>query len=245
MSNFESSKNYAGIGAILLIFTPIPAAGLVIGIVGAVLLLMGMKGIADHYQDQSIYQNALMGIIYLIIGIVATFAIILGFVLGSIFVGLFALGLLLVALVVGFVFYVLGAYSFRKAFSSITQRSGEHMFETAGLILLIGAFLTIVLVGLLLVLIAWILVAIAFFSMKLPATQPTAYTPPPAAPAAPVAAPSQSAPPPVAPSPPPAASPMPVSIPPAQASRYCPNCGASVDPTVTFCPRCGQRLPPP
>jgi uncharacterized membrane protein len=215
MSSLESSKNLAGIGAILLIFSFIPVAGLLLGIVGVILLLMGMKGLADYYQDHSIYQNALMGVIYLIIGIIATFVVLIGFIFGTLFGGILAVGLLILAVIVLFVFYLLGAMSFRKAFSTLAQKSGEHMFETAGFILYIGAILTIILVGLALVLVAWILLAIAFFSMKVPSQQ-YAYTPSPS-----VATPA-----------------------PTQATRYCPNCGAPVAPNTAFCPHCGKQLPP-
>jgi hypothetical protein len=118
-------------------------------------------------------------------------------------------------LVVAFIFYLLAAMYFKRAFSSLAQKSGEHMFETAGLLLWIGAILTIIFVGLFLILVAWILLAIAFFSMKAPSQQ-YAYTPPPSA-----------------------ATPAPT-----QATRYCPNCGAPVEPNTTFCPHCGKQLPP-
>ena len=44
------------------------------------------------------------------------------------------------------------------------------MFRTAGLLLLLGASLTIVLVGFVLLFIGWILVTVAFFSIKTPTT---------------------------------------------------------------------------
>ncbi|MGB9854022.1 MAG: DUF996 domain-containing protein [Candidatus Bathyarchaeales archaeon] len=63
----------------------------------------------------------------------------------------------------------------------VATKSGENMFNTAGLLLLVGAILTIILIGLILMLVAWILVAIGFFSVKVPTTQPplTPAQPPP------------------------------------------------------------------
>jgi uncharacterized membrane protein len=221
MSSLESSKSLAGIGAILLIFSFIP----VVGIIGIILLLIGLKGMADYYKEPIIYQNALWGVIFGIIGIIAATVLIFGRIIGGIFGGL-ALGpvvvlgsLIFIALVVviAFVFYLLAAMYFRRAFNSLAQKSGEHMFETAGLILWIGAILTIVVVGLFLMLVAWILLAIAFFSMRTP-SQPYAYTPP--------------------------TTPVPSTAPPTQATRYCPNCGAPVEPNTAFCPHCGKQLPP-
>ena len=84
MSSLESSKSLAGIGAILLIFSFIP----VVGIIGIILLLIGMKGIADYYKEPSIYQNALWGVIFGIIGIIATTVLIFGSIIGGIFTSL-------------------------------------------------------------------------------------------------------------------------------------------------------------
>jgi uncharacterized membrane protein len=44
MSSLESNKNLAGIGTILLIFSFIP----VVGIVGIILLLIGMKSLSAY-----------------------------------------------------------------------------------------------------------------------------------------------------------------------------------------------------
>ena len=63
--------------------------------------------------------------------------------------------------------------NFRRAFSLLAQKSGEHSFETAGNLLWWGAILTIVFgIGLILIFIAWIFATIGFFSIKT-TTQPT------------------------------------------------------------------------
>jgi uncharacterized membrane protein len=216
-SAWESSKNLAGIGAILLFLSFIP----VVGIIGIILLLVGMKGLADYYKEPAIYQDALWGLIFGIIGIVAVTVLFFGGLFGSIFAG-FALGagfflggllFFVLVLVVAFIFYVLMATYFKRAFSSLAQKSGEHMFETAGLLLLIGAVLTIVLVGVFLILVAWILLTVAFFSMSLP-SQPGANAQAPSPPKAPLQ----------------------------QATRFCPNCSGPVDANATYCPHCGKQL---
>jgi ribosomal protein S27AE len=62
----------------------------------------------------------------------------------------------------------------RKAFTSLAQRSGERLFETAGTLLVIGAILTIVFgIGLIIMVVAWIIATIAFFSIKVPMQQYT------------------------------------------------------------------------
>lgn len=220
-SNPESSKMLAAIGALLLFLSFVP----VIGIIGIILLLIGMKGLSEYYRDEGIYRYALRGVIFGIIGIIAVSAFsLLGFFGGLFstpFLGPLAIigGIItfIVILLIAFVFYLLMAMNFRRAFDEIAARSGEHMFRTAGTLLFWGAVLTIIFVGLIIVWIAWLILAIAFFSMRLTPAQPYGqqpYPPPPTAP------------------------------PTAQATRYCPNCGAPVDAAATFCPHCGKQLPP-
>jgi uncharacterized membrane protein len=214
-SNLESSKSLAGIGSILLLFP-------VLSIVGIILLYIGIKGLSEYYRDESIYRDALRGVIYAVIALVAIAAAVPLFVIGGMFnvfsAGAFGVGFgvisLLLLLVVVFIFYVLAAMQLRKAFNSLAAKTGEHMFETAGTLLLVGAVLTIVLIGLILIFIAWIILTIAFFSIKVPQQQYT-YMPPYA------------------------------QASPTQPNRYCPNCGAPQDPNATFCSHCGKQLPPP
>ena len=222
MSSVESSKTMAGVGAILLILSIVPDAGAVFGIIGAILLLIGIKGLASYYQDNEIYQNALMGIVFLIIAIVVIAVAVVGAILSfATVIGIgFGILIAIAGLVVAFVFYLLAATHLRKTFNTLAQKSGEHSFETAGTLLYWGAILTIIFVGLILIFIAWIFATIGFFSMKLQqqqpyASQPSGYTPPPTTPAAQ----------------------------PTQATRYCPNCGAPVEPNIAFCPHCGKQLP--
>jgi uncharacterized membrane protein len=215
-NSLESSKTMAGIGAILLFLSFIP----LVGIVGLIMVLIGMKGLAEYYRDDSIYRNAIMGVIYGIIGVIA---VSVGSVL-AFFGGLFSVftlgaagivgGILTVILiiVVTFVFYLLMAIHFKRAFDSLAQRSGEQTFNTSGTLLFWGAVLTIIGVGLILIFIAWIMATIAFFSIKVP-IQPYAYQP------------------------------TPTAAPYTQPTRFCPNCGAPVDANATFCPHCGKQLP--
>jgi len=191
-----------------------------------------MKELANYYKEPSIYQNALLGVVFGIIALIAIAAAVPIVAISGLF-SIFALGFgllaLLLVLVIVFVFYLIAALYFRRAFNALAQKSGEHMFETAGLLLWIGAILTIVFfIGLVLILVAWILATIAFFSIKVP-SQTYAYTPPTA--------------------------PVPTTAPPTQATlatqatqatqatRYCPNCGAPVEPNTAFCPHCGKQLP--
>jgi uncharacterized paraquat-inducible protein A len=108
----------------------------------------------------------------------------------------------------------MAAVYFKRAFSLLAQKTGEHTFETAGNLLWIGAILTIVFgIGLILIFIAWIFATRGFFVVP---SRPNAYAPPPQA----------------------------IPPPPTQATRYCPNCGARVQSNTAFCSNCGKQLPP-
>lgn len=180
----ESNKTLGGVGALLIAFGSFVPF---LSIVGIILLFIALKGIADAYGDSSIFSNALYGLIFLIIGAIAGGVIVLGTIFG---IGWTAASLnfadpfamltgIILGLVVLFIFYLLSAIFFKRSFDTLATKSGEKMFATAGLLYLIGAILTIVLVGLVLVLIAWILVAVAFFSIR-----PTSAAAPPAPPPA-------------------------------------------------------------
>jgi uncharacterized membrane protein len=192
-----------------------------VSIVGIILVFVGMKGLSEYYKDDGIYRDALRGLMFLIIAVIAIAVAVPVFSVSGMF-SIFALGpfgvgfgliALLLMLVLVFVFYLLAAINLRKAFNRLAQASGEHMFETAGMLLFFGAIFTIILVGYVLIFLAWIIATIAFFSIKAP-SQPYGYGPPP------------------------------TSAPPMQPTRFCPNCGASVETNATFCPHCGNQLPP-
>jgi len=84
----------------------------------------------------------------------------------------------------------------RRSYDKIGMRLNVNMFHTTGLLYLIGAALTIVIVGLLIVLIAEILQIVAFFSIpeQLPSPMPPQQTwgpPTPPPPMPPSQAPEQ------------------------------------------------------
>jgi uncharacterized membrane protein len=181
--SLESGKNLAGIGSIFLII-PVPF----LSIVGIILVLIGMKNLSKAYNDESIWKNTLYAVIFGIIGIVASgltlFSLFFGGIIASSAIGVsdstgiagFFAGLI-IFLIVAFIFYILEAIYIRRAFDSLATRSGVGLFRTGGMLLLIGAILTIVLVGLFLIFIAWILILVAFF--QIPTTSQQSQMPPP------------------------------------------------------------------
>jgi uncharacterized membrane protein len=196
----ESSKNMGGIGALLMVIGCLGFLGAYTGIlslIGVILVLISLNGLANHYGEKGIFNYALYGILTFIAGIVVTAAIafvsLLGFLadIGITFetlmdptalsridwpalltlesVWAFLAGLLL-ALVVIFVVLVISSFLIKKSLDLASAKTGVGMFHTAGLLLLIGAFLTIIIIGFLLMFIALILLIVAFFQIR---TQPT------------------------------------------------------------------------
>ena len=207
----ESSKNLGGIGALLMVIGCLGFLGAYTGIlslIGLILVLISLNGLANHYGERGIFNYALYGILTAIAGGVVTVAIafvaLLGF-LADIGISLADLAdvtalsridwsalislesvwsflaALVLALVVIFVVLVISSFLIKKSLDLTSAKTGVGMFHTAGLLLLIGAFLTIVIIGFLLMFIALILLIVAFFRIR---TQPAA-APPPTPPAPP------------------------------------------------------------
>lgn len=200
-----TSKNLGGAGALLLFISVFPYVGTyaIIPLIGLILILIGAKGLADNYQEDGIFNNALYGVILSIIGIVA-FAVVLIYAIVGFFTDLglanfgianitsFAttlttmdpnvifnaflnhVGYILIAALVLFIFIVVAAVFYRKSMSLTAKKTGVGLFGTAGLILLIGAVLTIILIGALLMWISLLLIAIAFFQIRPQPTQTAA-----------------------------------------------------------------------
>ena len=167
----------------------------ILSIIGVILLLIGMKGLANFYNDQGIFNNALYSVITAIVGsVVALFAVALSAVaalsslgidfaniedwatigtdIGAIFTEMnfnviwTFIGAVLVGLVILFVVAIISMYFARKSLDKLGMKSTIGLFGTAGLLMLIGAVLTFVLVGLILIWIGLILATVAFFQLK-------------------------------------------------------------------------------
>jgi len=84
--NFETSKNLAGIGAILLFIGVLPYINsyLVLPLIGIVLLLIGLKGLSEYYYEAGVFNNALYGTITVIVGVIVVAAIAFTALLGLI-----------------------------------------------------------------------------------------------------------------------------------------------------------------
>ncbi|MDH5635586.1 MAG: DUF996 domain-containing protein [Candidatus Bathyarchaeota archaeon] len=179
---------------------------LLAGLVGLILVLIAVKGLSDHYKEASIFNNSLYGVILSIVGVVvfvaALFVTALSFFTNVLGIELSAalsdptafsnidwteamildnlmahVAALVGSLVILFIFVVVAAIFYRKSLTTLAEKTGVGLFGTAGLLLLIGAVLTIIVIGFLLIWVALILLTAAFFKIRAEPTQPPPMTP--------------------------------------------------------------------
>ncbi len=188
----ETTKILGGIGAVLMLISPIGMHAGIVGIAGVILVLIALSKFAYHYKEPGIFNNAIYGIITAIVGIaifmavmmIAAFDLIktLGLDVSwtdpTIFQRIkwqeiftwetFAPYIIVIALdlVMLFVLFVVASSFLRRSFSLLGEKTGIHAFKTAGFLIFLGAILTIIAVGLLIMWIALIFLAIGFFSIK-------------------------------------------------------------------------------
>jgi len=130
----------------------------------------------------------LYGFIFGIVGLIALAAVILMFIFSYVVITPFSsppypspstvpfagFALVVIAFIVLYVFSLISAIFYNKAFGILAAKSGEGIFNTGGMLLLIGAIIPVI--GVLLQFVAWILVAVGFFNIR-PSTQ--VFTPTP------------------------------------------------------------------
>jgi len=202
--DFQTYKTLGEVGAILLLIGCLtfisPAVGL-LGLVGLILVLIALNGFADYYKEKGIFNNALYGIIIFIVGVVVTIAVVI-YILVDFLTSLGIdmtnwqsfqsvnwasimtpdkimelIGSGIAALVILFIFSILGAYFLRKSLDLLATKTGVKLFGTTGLIMLLSAVLTIIFIGFILWFVAIILLIISFFSINTPTSTPEAQQP--------------------------------------------------------------------
>ena len=220
--------------------------GWILGIVGFILTLIAIKYIADVVADRTIFNNMLIAVILTIAGLAIGAIVLFSSVFSLIgfarttspsstttnftsiastpgFVG--AIASIVIGLVVVWIFFFVASFFLRSSYNKTSLRLNVGMFRTAALVYVIGAGLTIILVGFIVLFIAQILFIVAFFSIQErvlpppPSTLGTGTAPPP---------------------PPPPSSPTSAS-PTSGGTTYCPNCGTAMPAGTAFCPSCGAK----
>jgi len=168
----------------LVLLTAAPTVGSVLGIVGFVLMLVAIRDISQIVADKSIFSNMLVAVGLAIAAIVVGALVVIGSVLR--FVGLRALGLgpnfnastvpsgdwvglvgsIILGLAALWVIMLVSAVYVRRTYRSMASKLGARNFEAAGMLYLVGAATTIILVGFVLLLVAQVMVVVAFFSIE-------------------------------------------------------------------------------
>ena len=235
MASINQAKTLGGVGSILILLLFVPMIGFILAIVGFILTLIAVKYISDALNDLSIFRNILVAIVLAIVGVAIGGVGVLGSVFRFMGLGGLAgftprttpvpsnvfglIGGVIAGLVVVWIMLIIAAYFQHKSYDVIATRLDIGMFRTAALVFLIGAALTIVLIGFLFLVIAQILFITAFFSIRenMVSTAPGS-TPPPASS-----------------TPPPGTS--------TQTGRFCVKCGANLPTGSSFCPSCGASQP--
>ena len=152
-----------------------------------ILVVVAMRRLSDYYNEPSIYKNTLYGFVFNIVGAavgVVTYLVFIVSLIGRQPVGTtvnaswvyqFLFGVFGFFIIV-FVFGVLSAFFYMRAFNALAEKSKVDNFKTAGLLILIGTVLTIVVIGGLVVWVAWILAALGFYSVKPQEPSPPPYS---------------------------------------------------------------------
>lgn len=188
----SQAKTLGGVGSILMLLGLVPVLGWILSLVGAVMTLIAIKYISDIVADSAIFRNMLVAVVLALAGLIVGVAVILstfykviglGSFTGS--VGSFSfptnlpvasiIGLItgaLAGLAVIWILLIISAVFVRMSYGSIAAKLGVSMFGTAGLLYLIGAALSIILVGFVLIFVAQILNVVAFFSIPDQPVQP-------------------------------------------------------------------------
>src|SRR5208282_3960268 len=157
MATLSQAKTLGGIGAIL-IFIPF------VSLIGYILIIVAVRDISKDLNDGAIFRNILIAAGTGIVGALAGGAFVVVGVAG-LRSGGSGIGAIGGGLLVAWIFLIISAVFLRKAYGTIAQKLGIGMFKTAATLYLVGAILTIVLVGLLVLFIAEILQAVAYFSI--------------------------------------------------------------------------------
>ena len=189
MLMLSSIRSIGVIGSFLTILVIVPGAGSFLSIIGWALILFAVYELSQYGKDRGIFNNVLIAAILAIAGAVAAAVVVLGALLS--FLGLSGIeglvslgrtgvaqipagsssnlfGFLLTALggiLLLWVFVLASAFFLRRGYDRIAGRFGVKTFGTAALVYLIGAALTVILIGLVVILVAEIIQAYAFYSL--------------------------------------------------------------------------------
>jgi uncharacterized membrane protein len=228
-SALGQAKIIGGIGSILTLLGLAPFIGTAMVVTGWVLVLAAIGLISGAVGDRQILYNGTTGAALQIVGSVGLYFV--GLTLFSYFRGgnasnpLGFLGSIFDWLLLLWIVAIVSSIFLFMSLRKVASRLGAGLFSIAAIIYVIGEGTTIILIGFIIALMAQILFAAAFFSMPdtVPVTTSTLST-----------APTTSA----------SWSTQPRTSSPLERA-YCSNCGAKLEPVITYCPYCGAKTSAP
>ena len=149
------------------------ATGL-ISIIGFILFLIAMYELSHYYNEQGIFRNIMFALIIGIVGVVVIIAVTVVFVFAAVAngvtassassLGLSFFGVIIGATIAAFLVAIVSAIFVMRAFNKLGDKSDVHSFNTAGILILIGAIIPVV--GSIISWIGMIFVLSGFFSLK-------------------------------------------------------------------------------
>lgn len=82
---FETTKIIGGIGALLMFLGVIPYVSYfgILELIGVILVLVSLNGLANTYKDRSIFSNAVFGVLAMVVGAVVSAVVVFVTVLTS------------------------------------------------------------------------------------------------------------------------------------------------------------------
>jgi uncharacterized membrane protein len=188
MSSLSQVKILGGLGSIVVVLGMlgiVPFIDQLVSIIGYILVLIAVKIISDSARDASIFKNMLLAIVAVTAGMLAGALYVYESVFNFIGVDLLSeenffqgiisqpevqpgdfFGLItsvIIGLVILWILIIISAIFMRKSYNSIIAKYGISMFNTAARLYLIGAVLSIILIGFILVAVVQILQIVAFF----------------------------------------------------------------------------------
>jgi uncharacterized membrane protein len=159
--SLKEIKFLGGIGSILIVLSLTPIVGLFLDLIGLILILIALKKLSNVTKNEKIFRDyliaSLLRLIGNIIGVVIFGVSIFRWVSGAKGGGNFLIPWILVSL---------GGYFLLKSFGNVAKFTGEKLFTTTGILILIGTLLRILLIGYIIEFFGNLLAIVSFFSLK-------------------------------------------------------------------------------
>jgi len=150
----------------------------IVGLVGFILFILAMHQLSHYYKESGIFKNIVYALIINILGAIFVFALFYVLILSSInaaiatpstlamqFLNQFIFSFLVIV-VLALVLAIISGFFFMRAFNKLGEKSDRDSFKAAGVFYLLGALLSIVLIGGFLIWLSWIFAAWGFHSIK-------------------------------------------------------------------------------